>query len=301
MATSSPSPFSAAFVTAMPGIFVVLWATGFIGARMGIPYIEPFTFLLLRFLIVGALLVLVALAMRAPWPRSRREAGASVVSGALLHGVYLGGTFWAISRGLPAGVAALIVGLQPLLTALLARPFLGESVDRAHWYGIALGVGGLILVLAPKFELSGGGISPVTVAAVGISVVGIVLGSYCQKLYGGTTDLRTGTFLQYVGGAVVVAVAAVLTEDFRVEWTGELVFAMTWLVLVLSIGAIGVYILLLRRGAIAKVSTLFFLVPPVTALMGWFLFGETLSFPQILGMAVCAAGVALAGRARVPT
>lgn len=279
-------------------MFVLLWSTGFIGARLGMPYAEPFTFLLLRFLIAGALLLAIALVMGAPWPKGRRAILASMIAGALIQGVYLGGVYWAISRGMPAGVAALIVALQPLVTAILAGPLLGERVTAQHWAGLGVGLVGVTLVLAPELELAGVGITPATVAAAFVAVLGIVLGSISQKAFSADADLRTGTFLQYVGGAIPVGIAAAFTESFHIEWTPPLIFALGWLVIVLSLGAVSVYLLLIRHGAVGRVAALLYLVPPVTALIAWAMFGETLTPVQLAGMAVTVAGVALVTRRR---
>lgn len=296
MARLAPPHRSALIAGLLPASFVLLWSTGFIGARMGVPYADPLTFLFLRFLIAGGILFAVALAIRAPWPKDRATVGASLGVGVLIHGFYLGGVFWAIAHGMPAGVAALIVALQPMLTTLLAAPLLGEKVGRAHWLGLAIGLGGLAMVLAPRLEWTGTGITPATVGACLISVLAIVLGSILQKAKGGSTDLATGTCLQYAGGAMVAGAAAMLTEPMRIDWTPEFTFALGWLVLVLSLGAVLIYYVLIRRGAVARLATLFYLVPPVTAVVAWGLFGETLSPVQLVGMAVTVGGVAIATR-----
>lgn len=282
----------------MPALFVVLWSTGFIGARAAATGAEPLSFLFVRFVIAGALLAAAALAGRATWPGSPRGYADSIIAGALMQGAYLGGVFWAVYHGLPAGVAALIVALQPLLTAFLARPFLGEVITRAHWLGIAIGLVGLALVIGPRIELTGAGITPVTIAAVIFATLSISLGSIYQKARAGGAGLRAGTALQYVGGALVVGLGALVSEEFRIDWTAEVTFAMVWLVLVLSIGAILIYMILIRRGAVAKLATLFYMVPPFTALTGWLLYDETLTLIQIAGMAVTVGGVAIATRVK---
>lgn len=297
-ANTPTEPGPSALVRAMPGLFVVLWATGFIGARMAAPGSDPLSFLFVRFVLAGAILLIAALAGGAIWPRGGRAIFDSLVAGALIHGGYLGAVFWAIYHGLPAGVAALIVGMQPLVTGLLAGPFLGETVTRAHWFGLLIGLAGLTLVLGPKLELTGAGITPVTVGVTLFAVLCIVLGSIWQKARAAHADLRAGTAIQYLGAAIVVGIGALAMEDLRINWTGEVVFAMAWLVLVLSIGAVLLYMLLIRRGAVAKLATLFYLVPPVTAVIAWALFGETLSAVQIAGMVVTVAGVAIATRVK---
>lgn len=295
-ATPASNPRPASWQHLAPALFVLLWSTGFIGARLGLPDAEPFTFLLLRFVIAGAILLAVALVMGAPWPKGGRAALASIFAGALIQGVYLGGIFWAINLGMPAGVSALIVALQPLLTALLAAPLLGERISPTHWLGLGVGLAGLALVLWPKLEWGGTGITPLTIGATFLAVVGIVVGSISQKAFTSDADLRTGTFLQYVGGAAVVGIGALTLEEFRIDWTPSFVFALSWLVLALSIGAISLYMLLIRHGVLARVSTLFYLVPPVTALTAWAMFGETLSPIQLVGMGITVGGVALATR-----
>ncbi|MEL7230244.1 MAG: DMT family transporter [Pseudomonadota bacterium] len=279
-----------------PIVFVCLWATGFIGARMGMPYAEPGTFLAVRFALACLLLAALALIMRAPWP-GRAVAGQQVLVGFLLHGTYLGCVFWAVDRGMPAGVSAIIVGLQPVLTAVLAGWLLGELISRRHWLAMALGVVGVALVVWPKLSFSSLGITPVTVTVCVMGMVSATLGTVVQKRFGGTVDLRTGTAFQYVGAVIPVALLSLATETRDVIWTGELIFAFVWLVLVLSIGAIFLLLWLLRQGSVAKVSSLFFLVPAVAALMANGLFGETLNGVQVFGMGVSGFAVALSSRA----
>lgn len=279
-----------------PALFVLLWSTGYIGARLGTPYSEPLTFLAVRFIFAVALLIVVAMIARATWP-DMRTAGHSVIVGALIHGVYLGGVFWAIDRGMPAGVAALIVGLQPVLTAFAAGPVLGESVTPKHWLGLLIGLVGVGLVIWPKLDVANEGITLATITPTLIGTVAITLGTIYQKRYSTGTDLLTGGVWQYVGAVAVVGLGALLFESFQITWTGEFIFALAWLVLVLSIGAMLLLMVLIRAGAISKVASLFYLVPAATALSAWFLFGETLTVMQLAGMAVTAFAVALVARA----
>jgi drug/metabolite transporter (DMT)-like permease len=278
-----------------PALFVVLWATGFIGARMAMPWAEPFSFLAVRFLLAFAILAAflpILLARRA----SARGAAHAVISGALLHGVYLGATFLAIDRGLPAGLAAVVMGLQPLITATLAGPLLGETVRARHWAGLMLGFAGVVLVLWPKLNVAAGGVNAFTLTAALVAVLGITAGTLWQKKFVGQVDLLTGTIWQYLGATILMGAGSLLFETRDFVATGELLFAMAWLVVVLSIGAVGLLMYLIREGAIAKVTSLFYLVPGVTALMAWQLFGETLSPMQIGGVVLSALGVALATR-----
>lgn len=276
----------------VPVLFVLLWSTGFIGARLGLPHAAPLTFLTLRYVAATLLLVGLGLVMRAPWPASLREAGHYAMAGLLVHGVYLGGVFIGIGLGVEAGVAALIVGLQPLLTAAFAGVLLGETVSRKQWIGLALGFLGVALVLERKLGL-GPGDAFGSVACV-TALLGITSGTLYQKRYCGGMDLRTGGAVQLVAAGLLTAPFAFWFEGFRVEWTGEFVFALAWLVLVLSLGAVTLLFVLIRNGAAAKVVSLFFLVPPVTALIAWPLFGETLNAVALLGMALTALGVGLA-------
>ncbi len=279
----------------IPALFVVLWSTGFIGARLGLPHAGPLTFLALRYGLAAGLLVLVGLAARAPWPRRPAEVGHYAVAGLLMHGVYLGGVFVGISLGVEAGVSALIVGLQPLLTAALARVSLGERVTPRQWAGLGCGLLGVALVLARKLG-QGAGDALGGLACVA-ALLGITLGTLYQKRYCTGMDLRTGGAVQFAAAGLATAPLALLFEDAHVAWTGEFAFALLWLVLVLSLGAVSLLYVLIRRDAAAQVASLFFLVPPCTALIAWPLFGEKLGPLALLGMALTAAGVALASRA----
>jgi drug/metabolite transporter (DMT)-like permease len=280
-------------VRLIPTLFVLLWATGFVGARYAMPWAEPFTFLAARFALAFALLalVLVFLGFRRSRPASILNA---VIAGVLMHGVYLGGVFWAIHKGMPAGIAALIVGLQPLITAVLAGKLLGEKILPRHWLGLIIGFIGVIVVLSPKFGSLGSGITAATLAAAVLSVIGMSAGTIWQKRFGSGTDLVTGTMFQYLGGALFMAAASLAVETRSVTINGELVFAMVWLVLVLSIGAIFLLMYLIRTGEMSKVASLFYLVPAVTAVLAWLLFGEDLTLVQIFGMALTTFGVGLA-------
>ena len=277
----------------IPTAFVLLWATGFIGARYAMPWAEPFTFLAARFGLAFLILAAIALAMGA-WRMGRRDILYSLAAGALMHGIYLGGVFWAVREGLTAGLSALIVGLQPLITAVLAGIFLGEEILPRHWVGLAAGLAGVVAVILPKL---GSGLDAVTLpmlAAAIFAVAGMSAGTVLQKKFGASRNLVMGTAWQYVGATVLMAAGSLALETRTVVLTGELIFAMAWLVVVLSIGAIFLLMIMIREGEMAKVSSLFYLVPAVTAVMAWFLFGESLSWVQIAGMALATFGVGLA-------
>lgn len=281
----------------MPALFVLLWATGFIGARYAMPWAEPFTFLAARFGL--ALLILAALIgfMRST-RASARGAVDAMVAGGLMHGVYLGATFWAIDNGMTAGLSALIVGLQPLITALMAGAFLGERIHPRHWLGLCIGFAGVVIVIWPKLGTAVDALPPTALLASFVAVLGMSAGTIWQKRFVTGLDLVTGSFWQYLGAALLMLAGSLMLETRQVTVTGELVFALAWLVLVLSIGAIFLLMHLIRQGSVAKVASLFYLVPAATALMAWPLFGETLSPMQIGGMLVATIGVALATSSR---
>jgi drug/metabolite transporter (DMT)-like permease len=276
---------------AVPALFVLLWSSGFIGGKYGLPYAEPFTFLFFRFLFVIAVLLVVALAFRAPWPASWREAGHIALAGFLVQGVYLGGCFVAFKIGMPVGIVALIVGIQPLLTAAVVGPLLGERVRLRQWLGLALGLVGLALVVQHGLRLDGVGL--VGLFASLTALLGITVGMLYQKKYCAALDLRTGAFIQYCAAALLMALLSLLFEHQHIEWRWQVVLALLWLSFGLSLGAVILLYVMIRRGGAARVASLFYLVPPVTALLAYFVLGETLQPVALAGMAVAATGVAL--------
>ena len=283
-------------IAAAPALFVVMWATGFVVARLSAPHVEPLTFLAIRFPIAGALFVAIAVVMGSPWPGTRLALHA-VVAGAFLHGGYLGPVYWAVAHGMPAGVSALIVGLQPLITAILASWLVKEEISLRHWIGLAVGIAGVSLVVWPKLSFAAlGGITPLTTAVNVLGAVAISFGTVYQKRYATGLNLASGGAWQYVGAGAVVIIAALLMEDFRFDGSFNAWFALGWSVVVLSLGAITLLMLLIRHGDVGRVSGLIFLVPGVSAAMAYVLFGETLNPVQILGMAVCAAAVLIVTR-----
>jgi drug/metabolite transporter (DMT)-like permease len=272
-------------------LFVILWSTGFIGAKLGLPYAEPFTFLMVRFLIVTALLMILALATRAPWPESFRQVFHLGITGVLIHATFLSGVFSCIYKGVPAGVTALVVGLQPLLTAALAGPFLGERVNARQWIGFILGLVGVAFVVQNKLSLRADDLGGLIWSLV--ALLGMTAGTLYQKKHCSMMDLRTGAVIQYAAAATILLLLAPIFETMRIEWSGEFVFALLWLSIVLSVGAITLLYMLIRRGKASAVASLFYLVPPCTALIAYFMFGETLEFIAILGMALAVLGVAM--------
>jgi len=279
------------YTRALPWLFVLLWSTGFIGARLGLPHTEPLTFLLLRYLAVIALMTLVSVVSQAPWPASAGVWFHIGLAGLLVHGIYLGGVFMAISKGLPAGVASLVVGVQPLLTAVGAGWLLGETVLRRQWVGLLLGFLGVGFVVFDKLG-SGFGVAALLPAIV--ALLGITAGTLYQKRFCPAFDWRTGSVAQFLPTALVTGLLAALTESFRVDWSGEFFFALGWLVLVLSVGAISLLNWLIRHSDAVNIASLFYLVPPSTALLAWLLFGESFSGLAMVGMGLAVWGVYLA-------
>jgi drug/metabolite transporter (DMT)-like permease len=279
----------------MPPLFVLLWASGFVVTKLGVAFAEPFTFLLYRFVIVTGLLVAIALATGAPWPRSWRFAGHIGVVGLFLQAVYLGGVYAAIARGIPAGISALIVGVQPIVTAAMVGPLLGERVRARQWLGLVLGFLGIGLVLWHKLSLDIGQLEGVAWNVVGL--VGITVATLYQKRYCSQMDWRSGGVIQYGAAAVVTyAMTLIMGETGAIAWSRDIVIAYAWLILVLSIGAVSLLGWLIRRGEASRVAGMFYLVPPTAALGSWLLFHETLGPLALLGMAVTVVGVALVAR-----
>jgi drug/metabolite transporter (DMT)-like permease len=285
--------FTKLAVAAAPILFVLLWSTGFIGARFGLPYIEPMTFLGVRMVFVVAILAVIAFVGGARMLNAS-ESGHSLVAGFMVHGLYLGGVFTAISQGVPAGISALIPGLQPILTSTVASRFMGEKVTPLQWFGLALGLGGVAMVLHDRQMIADATV--IGWIASFISLLGITFGTLYQKRFCGGIDWRAGNLVQYAGAAALFGIAAFAFETRVIQWTGELIFAIAWLVLVLSIAAVGLMYWLIRRSAATGFASLFYLVPGVTALMAYALFGEKLDALSIAGMVVCAAGVVLVNR-----
>jgi drug/metabolite transporter (DMT)-like permease len=278
----------------LSAVFVLLWSTGFIFAKLGLQYAGAFTFLALRFCIVTALIGAIAIASRAPWPRTLREVAHFSVIGLLMHGLYLGGSFASIGGGVPAGIAALIVGLQPLLTAMVVGPVLGERVRLLQWIGLCLGFLGVALVLWEKLVVDK--IPWWAMAWSVIALFAITAATLYQKRFCPTMDWRAGGFVQYAAATLLMGLFSLLSETGAVRWEAGLFVALAWLVIVLSIGAITLLNWLIRRGRAARIASLFYLVPPVVALESWLWFGEKLGIAALVGMAVTVLGVALVNR-----
>lgn len=285
-----------ALVKAVPAIFVVIWATGFVVARLVAPHADPMTFLALRCTLAALVFIVIAFAVGAKWPATPRHWFNAFVAGILMQGCYLGATFWSAKHGLPAGIIALVMGLQPLLTGILSVPLLGERVSGQRWLGIVLGFSGALLVLFPNLGTATQSL-PLTATFVALGgMVTMTLGTIWQKRTAASSDLRTNAAIQFIGGVAILLPLALLTENLHLDNTAEMWIGMLWAVFGLSVGAISLLLYLIKQGAVAGVATLLYLVPPVSALMAFFLFGETLETIQLVGMATSAVGVAIANR-----
>ncbi|MHA1153347.1 MAG: DMT family transporter [Alphaproteobacteria bacterium] len=282
---------SPAWAILAPVLLVFLWSTGFVGAKWALPYAEPFTLSALRFAIAAVAFLGLALVAGAPWPRGRRQIRDASLVGILLHGGYLTGVFWSIANGTPAWMAALIVGFNPLLTAVLAGPYLGERVTPRQWAGFALGFAGVGLVVWQGIA-TGAGPLPGTLALI-LGLFAFSSGTLYQKRHGGGLDLRSGQAVQLTGSFLLVGVLALVFETGEIDWTVDFILSLAWLSLVLSVGMFSLLFALIRRSALTRVSSLFFLVPPLVALETHVLFGEAMAVRDVIGMALAALGVAL--------
>ncbi len=279
----------------VPALLVFLWSTGFIGAKYGLPYAEPFTFVSIRFAIAAAIFGAYAWISRAPWPRSWREVFHTAMVGVLLHGTYLTGVFIAIANGTPAWVASLLTGLHPLLTAVLAGITVGERIRALQWLGFMLGLAGIGLVL---WRGDAGTMLPSAgLIACGVGLAALTSGTLYQKRFGTASDLRSAQAIQQLAAFAVVTPFAFAIETREIQWTGEFIFALGWLTVVLSVGMFSLLYMMIRRGAVSKVASLFYLVPPTVALETFFLFDEVVTLRHVAGMVLAGAGVALVTRA----
>ncbi len=280
----------------MPVLFVLLWSTGFVVAKLGLPSSPTLTFLLLRY--AGVLVVLgpLVLLMRAPWPSG--QARHIAVAGVLVQAGYLSGVWCSIKLGMPAGLSALIVGLQPLLTAFAAST-VSERVSRRQWLGLLMGLGGVALVVSEKLTPTGASVLNVSLCV--FALMSITAGTLYQKRHCPRFDLRTGALIQFGASTIVTLPLAIWLEGLdwqlsTVQWTREFIIALGWSVLALSIGAMFLLFALIRKNAATHVSSLMYLTPPVTAFFAWLLFGESFGLAGIAGMLLAVAGVAFVVR-----
>ncbi|NKB61976.1 MAG: EamA family transporter [Gammaproteobacteria bacterium] len=276
----------------VPLVFVVLWSTGFVGAKFGLPSAEPFTFLTIRTALNLLALLMILPFIKVSWPRDRAGYVHLAVVGVLIHGVYLGGVFAGIYHGLPASIAAIIVGLQPLITSLFAMLFLREVLTRLKVLGLVTGFIGIILVVGEQ-GVADSHFNAIGVALCVASLFGISIGTIYQKKFCGDYDLLPGVFVQYAANCVFMAILAFLLESQVIYWNLQFVLTMGWLVVVLSIGAVLLLMWLIRQGEAGRVASLFYLVPPLVAAEAWFLFDERFGVMALIGMFLCMLGVAM--------
>jgi drug/metabolite transporter (DMT)-like permease len=289
------------FVTVAPLVFVLLWSTGYIGAKFGLPHAEPFTFLAIRLTIAATLLTLLAVMVRQPWLRGAQWSRASV-AGLLLHGGYLGGVFLGIRLGVPASLSAIIVNLQPVLTSSLAARWLGETVTARQWAGLALGFLGVLLAVLEKLTgFVGSSVSAWGILACVVALLTSTVGTVYQKRHGHDIPLVTGTVAQYVASSALFAALALVFETRAVSWTLEFVLTLAWFVLPISLGAILLLLWLIRHNSASRVSSLFYLVPPLTAVQAYLFFGERLGLAALAGLALTMLGVALVTAQQQPS
>ena len=272
--------------------FVLLWASAFVSAKFGMTASGPFSFLFVRFAIVSVIFFGIAVVLKSVWP-ARQLLMPTMLAGVLMHGVYLGGVFFAISKGTPAGIASLIVSIQPIITAFLALIFLSENIRRVQWLGIATGMAGVVMVIYPRL---GGAIPLIGLISCLVAVNAMSVGTIIQKRYLGQVDLVAGNTLQAIAAAGFYGLLLMTVETYYLEWTLEVTLSMIWIITTVSIGAITILMILIRSGQMAATSSLFFMVPPVSALMGYFFFGETLGTIGMIGVAVASFGVWLVNK-----
>jgi drug/metabolite transporter (DMT)-like permease len=276
-----------------PALFVLLWSTGFVGAKYGLPYADPFVFLSVRILLAALLLFGLARVLRMPVRIGRAAIARSGLIGFFLHACYLGGVFYSIAQGLPAGVAAVVTSLQPVLVSLFAVKVLGESLRRGQVIGLLTGLFGVVLVLGPSLDSE---IPLPAIVAILVALIGSTSATLLQKKLGADIPLISGTAYQYLFSGCVLGIIALATQETSISWSLRFTAAFVWLVLVLSVGAILLLLWLLNTGSAAKVSSLFYLVPPATAIEAFFLFGEKVNTQGFLGIGITALGVWLVMR-----
>jgi drug/metabolite transporter (DMT)-like permease len=296
-------PVDTTWLRAMPAVFVLIWSTGFVVAKYGLPYAPPLSFLSIRYaLSLLCFLVWIALA-RVQWPRGRQQWLHLAVSGVLIHAGYLGGVWMAIKAGMGSGLASLMVGLQPVLTALWVSSMAsadqgGEKVTQRQWLGLALGLGGLVLVVSRKFGATQE-VTAFTLAAITTALLSITAGTLYQKRFVAPADVRGANAVQIMA-AFAVTLPLALFETEAITWTPQFMGALAWAVLVLTLGGSSLLYMLIQRGAATAVTSLLYLVPPCTALMAWLLFAEPITLVTVIGTAITALGVSLVVRAAKP-
>ncbi|PPR78035.1 MAG: hypothetical protein CFH06_00987 [Alphaproteobacteria bacterium MarineAlpha3_Bin5] len=292
------TPNAAIWHYGVPGVFVIFWSTGFLGAKFGLPYAEPLTFLSLRFAIVAVFFLLISLVIPARWPGKKMALVHAAIVGILIHGFHLGGVFCALFLGVSTGVTALIVSVHPILTAIFSGPILGEGINSRHWLGLILGFLGIGLVLFDKLLPLEANINGIVACIVG--ALGMTFGTLYQKRFSVEDDLCTSSVIQFSAAATLLWLLACVFESRNIEWTNEFLFALGWLVLVLSIGAATLLLFLIRIGRVIRLVSLFYLVPPLVAVEAYVLFNESLGFTAIVGIIITTVGVFLVVKQGTP-
>jgi drug/metabolite transporter (DMT)-like permease len=279
---------------AAPALFVLLWSSAFVGAKFGMPYSEPLTFMCLRFASVTAIFLLLSLIFKASWPKSWREVGHIAFVGLLIQALYLSGTFIALDRGASVGLVALILGLQPVLTVLIVSALPGGRITAKQWLGVILGFAGLVLVLWRKLDI--GEVDAIALSLVTLGVCFITIGTLYQRRFCSSMNMLSGNVIQAAVAACVTGLGAWTLEEFRVDWDPNFIGALVWMIVVVSLGAHSLLLLMLRQSQATKVASLFYLTPPTAAVMAYFMFDERLTVLALAGMAVVVIGVALVVR-----
>ncbi len=278
-------------ISAVPAIFVLLWASGFIAAKIVVQYADIFTLLTLRYAFVALMMAIIALVMRAPWPNDWQQVGHIAVCGLMMQVMYFAGCWLAMDTGVGAGVLALIVCMQPIVTAAVVGPFLGERVTKYQWLGLLLGLIGVSFVIADKLALGMG-----TTAGIGwsfVGLVGITSGTLYQKKFCNNMDLRTGGSIQFITSTFVFFPLALIFDGGYIRWNTEFVLSLTYVVIVSSLISLSLLSFMIKRGEASRVASLFFLVPPCALLFSWALLDETISMISFSGMLLVVLGVAI--------
>ena len=281
----------------IPWVFVWIWSTGFIAAKYGLPYAEPFTLLSYRFVITLFFLLILIIYKKSPWPETRLDFFHLLIAGVLIHGVYLGGVFQALKWGMPAGLGAMVIGLQPIGMALVAGVLLKEEVSKKQWTGLIMGLVGLYLVLFDSLDLTEqiafDGFPIWAVFAVIISLFAISIGTIYQKRFCSNMNLYSGAWVQYFSASILCILIVLFFENGEVSWSRTFILAMTWQVLGLSIGAILLLMTMIKKDALASVGSYFYLVAPLVAIQAWFLFEERIGLSALAGVVLISFGVAI--------
>lgn len=278
----------------LPLVFVTLYGSGFVGAKLGLPYAEPLTFLVWRFAFSSILLTLIAVALHSPWPRTIKEAAHIMVAGLLIQGTFSAGVFIAIYLGVSPAASALIIALQPILTGLGASLILHETVLLRQWLGLLAGLAGVALLVSQNITFNHAQLAGILMAVVGL--LGLTAGNLYQKRFCANMNIFTGGVIQSLTAFSAVFIAALLFESMTITWTGQFLFALTWMAVVVSIGAVSLLYILIRHGEVSQVASLFYLVPVSTAILSFLIYHQTIDRQGIAGIIITATGIILVNK-----